>query len=150
RLESTVRDFAAALGQASLGATATLVYLFPRSPSARAVASLAAALEVAAATIEMACAAIPTALAVDLDAIASRLDVRQIRDSFTDELGNIPFNEELFAAAATDAARRIRAIVARRRKVIVLDCDDTLWEGTCGEGDATVSPPFRYLQEFML
>jgi FkbH-like protein len=76
--------------------------------------------------------------------------VRETHDPFTNKLGHIPFTEEVYAAAATVAARWIRSVRTKPRKVIVLDCDNTLWQGICGEGPVQLTPPYRKLHEFML
>jgi FkbH-like protein len=87
---------------------------------------------------------------IDLSEAATRYAVVETRDPFTNELGNIPFTEEMYAAAATAAARWIRTTCTKPPKVIVLDCDNTLWQGICGEVAVQVTEPFRRLQEFML
>jgi FkbH-like protein len=50
-------------------------------------------------------------------------------------------------------ARRFYRIHTPPHKVIVLDCDDTLWRGVCGEDGASgvsVGPAFKALQEFLI
>lgn len=50
-------------------------------------------------------------------------------------------------------ARRAYVIQTPRYKVIVLDCDGTLWKGVCGEDGADgveISAPYSALQEFMV
>gem|GEM_PF-829288 len=76
-----------------------------------------------------------------------------IFDPVTDREGHIPFTEMFFAAVGTEAARQIRAFKALPFKVIVLDCDNTLWKGICGEDGAlgvAIDGPFGFLQEFMI
>jgi FkbH-like protein len=48
--------------------------------------------------------------------------------------------------------RQFHALQRPPRKVIVLDCDNTLWSGVCGEDGAmgvTIDAPRRFLHEFM-
>jgi FkbH-like protein len=74
-------------------------------------------------------------------------------DEHGDELGHLPYTPLFFAALGTMLARKIHAIRTDRHKVIVLDCDETLWQGICGEdgpGGIVVDPPRQRLQEFML
>jgi FkbH-like protein len=70
-----------------------------------------------------------------------------------DKFGHIPFTPLFFTVLGTMIARKIYAIQNIPYKVIVLDCDQTLWQGICGE-DGTdgiiISPPHQALQEFML
>jgi amino acid adenylation domain-containing protein/FkbH-like protein len=74
-------------------------------------------------------------------------------DPYADEAGHIPYTSPLYAALATMIARRLYAIRSAPYKVIVLDCDQTLWKGVCGEDGplgVEVDAPRRALQEFML
>jgi FkbH-like protein len=74
-------------------------------------------------------------------------------DRAADHLGAIPYTEEYFAALGTALARRIAAVSLVPFKVIAVDCDNTLWDGICGEdGPAGVAlgPGRRVLQEFLL
>ncbi len=74
-------------------------------------------------------------------------------DPHGDELGSVPYTAEYFTALGTFLARKILAMRATPFKVTVLDCDDTLWQGICGEDGPEgvfVDPPRRALQEFML
>ena len=68
-------------------------------------------------------------------------------------LGHVPYTPAGFAALGTAIARRAHGALARPAKVIVLDCDQTLWTGVCGEDGALgvqVDAPRVALQEFML
>src|SRR5260221_11294543 len=69
------------------------------------------------------------------------------------KLGHIPYTETYYTALGSALVRRAHAMTRPPYKVIALDCDDTLWNGICGEdGPAGVSldAPRRELQEFML
>jgi len=79
--------------------------------------------------------------------------VEDYEDEYADKLGHIPYTPEFFTALGSMLARRIFGLRSAPRKVIVLDCDNTLWKGVCGEEGPTgvlVDPPRRALQEFML
>jgi FkbH-like protein len=74
-------------------------------------------------------------------------------DCAADHLGAIPYTEEYFAALGTALARRIAAVSLVPFKVIAVDCDNTLWDGICGEdgpAGVTLGPGRRMLQEFLL
>jgi FkbH-like protein len=58
---------------------------------------------------------------------------RTLFDPYADREGNVPYTEEYFAALATMLARRVRVAKREPKKVILLDCDDTLWDGVVGE-----------------
>ncbi|MBZ5721324.1 MAG: amino acid adenylation domain-containing protein, partial [Acidobacteriia bacterium] len=79
--------------------------------------------------------------------------VANYQDEYADRLGHIPYTPELFTALGTMVARRVHGIRSAPHKVIVLDCDHTLWKGVCGEEGAlgvTVDGPRRALQQFMI
>lgn len=74
-------------------------------------------------------------------------------DAERDALGHTPYTPAFLAALATALARRIHALGPPRYKVVVLDCDNTLWQGVVGEEGAlgvAVTPGCRALQEFVL
>ena len=74
-------------------------------------------------------------------------------DAPREVLGHVPFTPAFFCTLATAVARRIYAIKSAPRKVIVLDCDNTLWKGICGEDGPQgiqIDAPHRTLQEFMV
>ncbi len=67
--------------------------------------------------------------------------------------GHVPYPPAFFAALGTLAVRALRAATARPTKVLVLDCDQTLWKGVVGEDSPSgvvVDAPRRALQELAL
>ena len=74
-------------------------------------------------------------------------------DSEGDKLGHIPYTDEFMTLVGMAAVREIYGLQAQCYKVIVLDCDDTLWRGACAEVGPTgveITAPYEFLQEFML
>ncbi len=74
-------------------------------------------------------------------------------DRRADEVGHVPYTQEFFNALGTMAARRFYRLNAPPYKVIVLDCDHTLWRGVCGEDGACgvqVDAAARALQDFVI
>ena len=70
-----------------------------------------------------------------------------------DQLGHIPYTPIFYAALGTILARKIHAITSRPFKVIVLDCDNTLWKGVIGEDGIegiAIPPAWRQMQQVML
>jgi FkbH-like protein len=68
-------------------------------------------------------------------------------------LGRIPYTDLWFAAAGTALVRQAHTLHREPFKVIVLDCDNTLWHGICGEDSpagVSLDPGRRALHEFML
>ncbi len=79
--------------------------------------------------------------------------VADYEDEYADKVGHIPYTPAYFTALGTMLARRAFSLRSSPRKVIVVDCDNTLWKGVCGEDGATgvcVDAPRRTLQEFLL
>lgn len=69
-----------------------------------------------------------------------------------DRLGRVAYTESYFAALGTALVRLVHALISEPFKVIALDCDNTLWQGICGEDGADgirVDAGRRALQEFM-
>lgn len=50
-----------------------------------------------------------------------------------DELGHIPYTEEYMSAIALVIVRTAYSLLVQPQKVLVLDCDNTLWRGVVGE-----------------
>jgi FkbH-like protein len=73
-------------------------------------------------------------------------------DAAADRLGDIPYTRECYAALGTAIARCFHALQRPPYKAIVLDCDNTLWRGVCGESGPhgiEIDAPCRALQNFM-
>jgi FkbH-like protein/non-ribosomal peptide synthase protein (TIGR01720 family) len=74
-------------------------------------------------------------------------------DPYADEAGHIPFTPYFFAALGTHIARIIYALHCTPSKVIVIDCDQTLWQGVCAEEGVqgvVIDAPRKALQKFLL
>ncbi len=85
--------------------------------------------------------------------ILARYPVRHLHDAHTQQLGHMPFTPEGYAAIGTALSRAVFQLDAPPVKVVVFDCDNTLWQGLCGEdgpAGVAVTAPFRHLQEFMI
>jgi FkbH-like protein len=80
-------------------------------------------------------------------------DVPDYYAEYTERLAAIPYTPVFFAAIAGVLVRRIHALLSPPRKVIVLDCDNTLWSGTCGEDGPSaviIDGPRQRLHQFLL
>ena len=74
-------------------------------------------------------------------------------DKHTARAGHVPYNDAGYTALATITARRYSIQTRSPYKVIVLDCDNTLWRGVCAEdgpNGIVISPAFKALQKFVL
>jgi FkbH-like protein len=85
--------------------------------------------------------------------LARSYPVSDYYDRHGDELGHVPYTRGFFAALGTAIVRHIAAIRRSPYKVIVLDCDQTLWRGVVGEDGVdgiAIGPAHKALQEFMV
>jgi amino acid adenylation domain-containing protein/HAD superfamily phosphatase (TIGR01681 family) len=74
-------------------------------------------------------------------------------DPHAGQRAHTPYTDAFYAALGAMIGRKIYAMTHAPHKVIVLDCDGTLWRRTCGEdgvGGIALDLPYRALQEFML
>ena len=74
-------------------------------------------------------------------------------DAYTDQNAQMPYTPAYYTSLSTMIARRLWLLSQPPRKVIVLDCDQTLWAGICGELGPLgieIDEPRRLLQQFMV
>jgi amino acid adenylation domain-containing protein/FkbH-like protein len=96
---------------------------------------------------------LPGVLVVEPEEPARRYEVREVYDAYGDDVGHVPYTPGYFAALAGCVARRLSAATRPPMKVIVLDCDQTLWGGICGEDGVdgvVIDEPRRALQAFVV
>jgi FkbH-like protein len=153
KVERNVQDLVTALKSAvAQSASCYIVCLCPASPAARADANRMAffqQMEDLMVTQLSNIANLYLLLTQDLNAYP----VADYYDPQKDELGHIPFTTEFFTALGTALARKIYAIKSAPHKVIVLDCDNTLWKGVVGEDGVMgieITSGFQALQELMV
>jgi FkbH-like protein/FkbM family methyltransferase len=153
-LQKTVREFCTALRSFAKQTTSPLLLcICPRSPNAEADTGLKAVLNEAEQTLLTEAATIPNVHTIGPAMLLQRYPVKDYYDPHGHDLGHIPYTSECYAAIGTALIRAIFDLKRRPFKVIVLDCDNTLWKGVCGEDGPQgieISPPFHALQEFMI
>jgi FkbH-like protein len=153
-LSGNIRDFCAALRSFMDQAAAPLILcLCPRTPAAQANAALVAALSDAEQTLLAEIAAMRNVHAIGSAALLRRYPVADYYDPHSHQLGHVRYTPACYAAIGSAVFRAIFNLRTGPFKVIVLDCDNTLWKGVCGEeGPAgiEVTAAHRALQEFMI
>ncbi len=85
--------------------------------------------------------------------IATHYPVESVGDATMLRTAHIPYNQRYFTAIASELVRQIDTLQRAPRKVVVLDCDQTLWDGVCGEDGPSgvrITPERRALQQQML
>jgi FkbH-like protein/FkbM family methyltransferase len=153
-LRRNVQGFAAALRSFVDQASVPLVLcLCPRTPAAEADAELKAALNDAEEALLSEAAGMANVHAIGSALPLRRYPVSDYYDPHSHHVGHIPYTPECYAAIGTALARTLFNLERNPFKVIVLDCDGTLWKGVCGEDGPLgieVTAPHRALQEFMI
>lgn len=70
---------------------------------------------------------------VDAQQIIHDYQITELRDPVADRLGHVPYTPDFFAALGTHMVRFLLASTRTPRKLLVLDCDNTIWKGVVGE-----------------
>ena len=89
---------------------------------------------------------------VSTKALLTVYPVEDYFDAHANQLGHVPYTEPFYTALAAATARAYNSLANPPFKVIVLDCDNTLWNGVCGEvgpHGVRLDPAYRALQSFM-
>ena len=153
-LERNVRDFISALRTFIAQANAPLVLcICPRSPQALADRDANAALDAAETALLVEARGMSNVRVIDSHQALRCYPVREYFNPHTHRAGNIPYTADAYAAIGSAVFRSMVALKRQPFKVIVLDADNTLWAGVCGEDGplgVEISPPYRRVQEFML
>jgi FkbH-like protein len=144
-VEKTARELSEALGQQVRRVKEpTILAVFPPSPAA--ASGLRGGLEKAGAELVESAGAIPGIHLLtpgDIEPLATG----ERHDRLRDQLAHIPFTEDYYASIALALARKVHALRVPAHKVLVLDCDQTLWQGVVGEdGVEGISMPQRLLE----
>lgn len=130
-IRRTARELSDALGQHARRARSPTV-LGVLAPSPRAMSELRADLDAAAASLTELALTLPGIVLLGADDIDGVCDGERY-DPLRDELAHIPFTDEFYASMAIAIARKVHALEVPAHKVLVLDCDNTLWGGVIGE-----------------
>jgi len=144
-------DLGAALERFAAGGSAQLL-LGLLSPSPALPPSLAGAIDAANAAL------LARLAGHDRIGLLTQEEIERVAgedryDAQRDALAHIPFSDVHFAALALALSRRIHTLQTPAAKVLVLDCDNTLWRGVVGEDGVegiVLSAPHLALQEFAL
>lgn len=70
---------------------------------------------------------------VDVKMYHSMYQVQKIFDELSNEMGHLPYGKEYYEFLSVIMTRRLFEENVSRFKMIVADCDNTLWKGICGE-----------------
>lgn len=153
-LTQTVEELAIALKLAARESkTPQLVYICPPSPEMKANRERQTLYEQMTALLAVELEDINSSWLINYTDLADVYNVQDVHDPYSNEFGHIPYTSTYFAALGTSIARKLFAIKNSPYKVIVLDCDNTLWQGVCGEDGVegiVLSTPYQALQSFVI
>ncbi len=153
-LQRNVRDFHAALQAfTSTNATPLILCCCPASPTVETNIELKSALADVERELLESAAALKGVSTIGSQALLQRYPVAEYYDGHSHQLGDIPYTPAGYAAIGTALFRTIFNVKRKPYKAIVLDCDNTLWKGVCGEDGykgVAVTEPYRALQQFMV
>lgn len=96
---------------------------------------------------------LPSVFLMDSEQLQDLYPVKNVFDAEADRFGHIPYTDTYFAAIASCLARTMMTSSLPEKKVVVVDCDNTLWKGVCGEDGpqaVSVSGGYRSLQSVLL
>jgi FkbH-like protein len=154
RVERNLRELATALTVAAERLpTPYLICLCPGSPAQAADPQQSSFLKQMEALLISVLSGLNGLQIVPTSELAAAYPVTASYDAGGDQLGHIPFTPLFFTALGTMIARKVYGLKNSRYKVIVLDGDQTLWGGVCGEDGALgieIGPRRRAIQEFMV
>jgi FkbH-like protein/FkbM family methyltransferase len=151
-LDGTVREFSDALRAFRSRSSLPLVLcLAPPDPSACGDAGLAEALRAAEARLASVATALPGIEVLGSATLSRWYPLQDWHDPEGRVAGHVPYTTRGFAALGTAVVRKVAGHRRPPIKVVVLDCDNTLWGGVCGEDGAAgveLSAPFLAVQAF--
>lgn len=154
RLQAEVENFTRLLDQfAARSQTPLIVAVCPDSPYMQEEREWQGAAQSAIRNLSEEIHSMSGAYFVPPDEIESRYPAQDAYDPEGDVLGHVPYTREFFSGLATLLARKFEALERKPYKVIVLDCDNTLWKGVVGEDEYTgveINDHHRDLHEFMV
>lgn len=150
-VRSNASDLAKRLAAAERFGVPLFVFLCP--PSARIVAEpkLFSDLKSIEQSLKDDVSGIANLYIFGTDHLTSRYLVETADNPKGNILGHIPYTAEFISALAAETVRKIDTFRRKPFKVLVLDCDNTLWDGIVGEDGVSgigFSERRLFLQEF--
>ena len=134
RLDKNVKDFISMLEEASMhGHVPFIVACCPDSPDLIAKEAWQKIIAENMRQLEAKLRVLPSVMFVKNDEVQRLYSVPHYYDAEQAHLGHIPFTSDYFVALGTTIARRFFNRVTPAKKVLAVDCDNTLWTGIVGE-----------------
>lgn len=150
-----LRDFESELGNAfeqflSVSTSANIILFLPASPSIKL--ELRREAQQSQERLSTILSSLSGAVVLsELDIEDADFNNELFYDNNSERLGHVPYSELGFSKLALIAARKIHALRNTPKKVLVLDCDNTIWKGVVGEDGVNgiqLTPEFLAIQQF--
>lgn len=133
RIKRNASDLAERLVAAKQFTVPLFVFICPASRKIHADPKILSEFEEIGRLVHLAGTEISNLYVFGTDHLASRYKIETQDNLRGNELGHLPYTEEFYSALAIETARKIDAYRRKSFKVLVLDCDNTLWDGVVGE-----------------
>jgi FkbH-like protein len=145
-IERNATDLALALKEAArVSPTPIVLCVCPPSAAVAADEKMRMFLCMLTDRLHEAIAQMPSIQVLSMD-WAQAWDPSMLHDLEGDRLGHVPYTQRFFVALGREIARVVHALKSPPVKVLVLDCDNTLWGGVVGEdGPVGIELTPRYL-----
>lgn len=153
-LENNTDEFCLALKSfMAQSAVPMVLCLCPRSPESKKRVEVNETMNAAEEDLLSRVNKLPNVLTISSQSILRRYPLSEYHDPHGDQLGHVPYTAEGYVALGTMLFQTIAQLESKPLKVIVLDCDNTLWEGVCGEDGPLglqIDDSHRLLQQFVV
>ena len=152
-IEQTANDFIRAVTQAAHRVASPLIICLCPASRATLAGHLGRSIRQTEQLVVRELVGLPSVYFVTGEQLQALYTVEEYDDAPSDRLASIPYTPLFFSALGTMIARRISALTVPRYKVIVLDCDHTLWDGVCAEdgpNGVRIDAEYEAVQKFMI
>jgi FkbH-like protein len=152
-IQRTAQDFVSAIRScSSRSPVPILISVCPASHNLKSITALSTLISEVECALQQDLEKLASVHFVSSTELSRLYPVEDYYDPSTDELGKVPYTPLFFTGLATLLARRFHRLNRSDYKVVVLDCDNTLWSGVCGEDGPhgiCLTPAHQALQQFI-
>jgi FkbH-like protein len=153
-VEGSVQEFIRALtASAERNSSTYLVCLCPSHASVSATSQEKSLLRIIEERMISELSAVDGVEVIAPSDLAMAYPVAEVYDHHGDRLAHIPYTPVFYTVLGSMISRRLFQFKCAPYKAVVLDCDETLWAGVCGEdgpGRIKIDAARKTLQEFIV
>ena len=153
-LERNIKDFTEGLlVRQQINNVPCIVVTCPENPEVYSDEDQKAVYDFAEETLSDKLQSIPNTFLISHREIQRFYPVETYFDVKGQAIGDVPYTPRYFSSIGTSVARKIQSISRKPYKVIILDCDNTLWDGVVGDAGplgVQITDAHKALQSFMI